>query len=87
MKSFFYAVGGYGNLMGMFHASTMSYRATRRSMELYAREVLPRFREEVYEPWLKEHGLKSTIGVSTDPAQSMDISAEAGFGSRPVGAH
>jgi alkanesulfonate monooxygenase SsuD/methylene tetrahydromethanopterin reductase-like flavin-dependent oxidoreductase (luciferase family) len=87
MRDFFYAVGGYGNLCGMFHASTMSYTTTRRSMELFAREVLPRFREEVYEPWLKEHGLTSTIGTSGDAERSMDISAEAGFVSPPAGVH
>jgi hypothetical protein len=33
----------------------MSYSTTHRSMELFSREVLPRFREEVYEPWKRDH--------------------------------
>jgi alkanesulfonate monooxygenase SsuD/methylene tetrahydromethanopterin reductase-like flavin-dependent oxidoreductase (luciferase family) len=86
MKEFFYAVGGYGNLLGMFQASTMSYSLTRRSMELYAREVLPRFRAEVYDPWLRDHGLKSTVGVTVEPTPAMDMSREAGFVSSPLGA-
>jgi alkanesulfonate monooxygenase SsuD/methylene tetrahydromethanopterin reductase-like flavin-dependent oxidoreductase (luciferase family) len=84
MKEFFYAVGGYGNLLGMFQASTMSYSLTRRSMELYAREVLPRFRAEVYEPWLRDHGLKSMIGVTANAMPALDMSRQAGFVSAPV---
>lgn len=79
MRDFFYAVGGYGNHLAMFHASTMTHRGTRRSMELYSKHVLPRFREEVYEPWIKQHGLKTTIGVSRNGSGDMDLSREAGF--------
>lgn len=80
MKKFFYAVGGLGNYLGMFHGSSMSYGLVRRSMELYSREVLPRFRDEVYEPWLREHGLKRIIGVADDgQSHELDVSREAGF--------
>jgi alkanesulfonate monooxygenase SsuD/methylene tetrahydromethanopterin reductase-like flavin-dependent oxidoreductase (luciferase family) len=83
LRDFFYAVGGFGNLLGMFEASTMTYAATRRSMERFSREVLPRFRQEVYEPWLKDHGFVSSIGVTTDPSSGFDFSAEAGFTATP----
>lgn len=79
LREFFYAVGGFGNLLGMFEASTMTYAATRRSMELYAHEVLPRFRREVYDPWIKDHGMNSTIGISLESEKSLDMSQEAGF--------
>jgi alkanesulfonate monooxygenase SsuD/methylene tetrahydromethanopterin reductase-like flavin-dependent oxidoreductase (luciferase family) len=61
LKAFFYGVGGFGNLLGMFHSSTMSYDLTRRSVQRFAEQVLPRFREEVYEPWLKENGFKRIL--------------------------
>jgi alkanesulfonate monooxygenase SsuD/methylene tetrahydromethanopterin reductase-like flavin-dependent oxidoreductase (luciferase family) len=64
LRDFFYAVGGFANFLGMFQASTMSYASTRRSMELFSLHVLPRFREEVYEPWLREHGWKTVVGVA-----------------------
>jgi hypothetical protein len=41
-------VGGFGNFMMMMQAGTMGYDLVARSMELFAREVLPRFRAEVY---------------------------------------
>lgn len=61
LKAFFYAVGGFGHYMGMFHGSTMSYDLTVKSLRLFAEEVLPRFRAEVYEPWLKEHSMKQLL--------------------------
>jgi alkanesulfonate monooxygenase SsuD/methylene tetrahydromethanopterin reductase-like flavin-dependent oxidoreductase (luciferase family) len=61
LKTFFYAVGGVGNMMGLFHGTTMTYELTAKSMKLFAKEVLPRFRAEVYEPWLMEHGLKRLL--------------------------
>jgi alkanesulfonate monooxygenase SsuD/methylene tetrahydromethanopterin reductase-like flavin-dependent oxidoreductase (luciferase family) len=61
LKAFFYAVGGFGNIMGLFHGSTMTYEITSRSMRLWAEEVLPRFREEVYNPWIKERGLNTLL--------------------------
>jgi hypothetical protein len=70
LKALFYALGGFGHFMGMFQGSTMSYDLTTKSMRLFAEKVLPRFREEVYEPWLKEHGLKrilTTAGASPQP--------------------
>ncbi len=63
LRDFFYAVGGFANFLGMFQAGTMSYSSTRRSMELFSREVLPRFRDEVYEPWRREHGSKAVASV------------------------
>lgn len=42
-------VGGFGNLLMMVQGGTMGYELTERSMELFAREVLPRFRAEVYD--------------------------------------
>lgn len=48
LRNFYIRVGGFGNLLMMAHAGTMSYETTVRSMELFSREVLPRMREEVY---------------------------------------
>jgi alkanesulfonate monooxygenase SsuD/methylene tetrahydromethanopterin reductase-like flavin-dependent oxidoreductase (luciferase family) len=61
LKAIFHTVGGFGHFMGMFQASNMSYALTTKSMRLFAEKVLPRFREEVYEPWLKERGLKQRL--------------------------
>ena len=61
LKAFFYAVGGVGNIMGLFHGTTMTYDLTAKSLRLFAKEVLPRFRSEVYEPWLKERGLSRVL--------------------------
>jgi alkanesulfonate monooxygenase SsuD/methylene tetrahydromethanopterin reductase-like flavin-dependent oxidoreductase (luciferase family) len=75
LKAFFYGVGGFGNFLGMFHSSTMSYDLTTRSLELFSKHVLPRFREEVYEPWLKDHGLKR---VFLPTPAGKDLGASAG---------
>jgi alkanesulfonate monooxygenase SsuD/methylene tetrahydromethanopterin reductase-like flavin-dependent oxidoreductase (luciferase family) len=75
LKAFFYAVGGFGNFMGMFQASTMSYALTVKSLKLFSEEVLPRFRAEVYEPWLKEQGLK----LNLLPQALRDGPADAGI--------
>ncbi len=61
LKAFFYAVRGFGNLLGMFQGSTMGYGLTTQSLRLFAEEVLPRLRAEVYEPWLVERGLKKLL--------------------------
>jgi alkanesulfonate monooxygenase SsuD/methylene tetrahydromethanopterin reductase-like flavin-dependent oxidoreductase (luciferase family) len=53
LRDFFDAVGGLGNLIPMMQYWTMSYELTLKSMERYARDVLPRFIEEVYEPTIK----------------------------------
>jgi alkanesulfonate monooxygenase SsuD/methylene tetrahydromethanopterin reductase-like flavin-dependent oxidoreductase (luciferase family) len=53
MRDLFDAVGGLGNLLPMVQYSTMSYDLTLKSMERLARDVLPRFIEEVYEPTIK----------------------------------
>jgi alkanesulfonate monooxygenase SsuD/methylene tetrahydromethanopterin reductase-like flavin-dependent oxidoreductase (luciferase family) len=48
LERFYERVGGFGNFMMMMQAGTMGYDLVARSMELFAREVLPRFRAEVY---------------------------------------
>jgi len=68
LKTFFYAVGGFGHFMGMFQASSMTYGYTAKSLRLFAEQVLPRFRAEVYEPWLKEHGLHQLMLARDDAA-------------------
>ncbi|MGB8364549.1 MAG: hypothetical protein ACLQUZ_14725 [Rhizomicrobium sp.] len=66
----------------MFQASTMSYALTTKSLRLFAEEVLPRFRSEVYEPWLKEHRMKRLLlptgGKGADRGQDTDVGADAG---------
>lgn len=47
LKRFYERVGGFGNFLMMMQAGTMGYDLVAGSMELFAREVLPRFREEV----------------------------------------
>jgi alkanesulfonate monooxygenase SsuD/methylene tetrahydromethanopterin reductase-like flavin-dependent oxidoreductase (luciferase family) len=69
LKAFFYGVGGFGNFMGLFHGSTMTYEITERSMRLFATEVLPRFRKEVYEPWVRENGFSKLIAPKSAEAQ------------------
>jgi len=81
MKDFFHSVGGFGNLLAMMHSSTMSYALTRKSMELFAKEVLPRFREEVYEPELRALGLDGTLsavgGVPSSPVHRTALHGTA----------
>jgi alkanesulfonate monooxygenase SsuD/methylene tetrahydromethanopterin reductase-like flavin-dependent oxidoreductase (luciferase family) len=48
LRDFYGAVGGFGNFIMMVQAGTMGYEIVERSMRLFAREVLPRFRAEVY---------------------------------------
>ena len=48
MKSFYAQVGGFGNFIMMVQTGTMGFEMVERSMSLFAHEVLPRFREEVY---------------------------------------
>jgi alkanesulfonate monooxygenase SsuD/methylene tetrahydromethanopterin reductase-like flavin-dependent oxidoreductase (luciferase family) len=45
MVRFYDGVGGFGNFLVMTQGGTMGLELTVRSMELYATEVLPRFRE------------------------------------------
>jgi alkanesulfonate monooxygenase SsuD/methylene tetrahydromethanopterin reductase-like flavin-dependent oxidoreductase (luciferase family) len=42
---FYHAVGGFGNMLMMGHAGSMTYAQTSRSLKLYATEVLPRLTE------------------------------------------
>jgi alkanesulfonate monooxygenase SsuD/methylene tetrahydromethanopterin reductase-like flavin-dependent oxidoreductase (luciferase family) len=51
LRDFYERVGGFGNLLMMVQGGTMGYELVARSMELFAREVLPRFRTEVFEGW------------------------------------
>jgi alkanesulfonate monooxygenase SsuD/methylene tetrahydromethanopterin reductase-like flavin-dependent oxidoreductase (luciferase family) len=53
LRDFFDAVGGFGNLLPMVQYWTMSTDLTVKSMERFARDVLPRFLEEVYLPTLR----------------------------------
>jgi alkanesulfonate monooxygenase SsuD/methylene tetrahydromethanopterin reductase-like flavin-dependent oxidoreductase (luciferase family) len=50
LREFYEKVDGFGHLLMMVQGGTMGYELTARSMELFAHEVLPRFREEVYVP-------------------------------------
>jgi alkanesulfonate monooxygenase SsuD/methylene tetrahydromethanopterin reductase-like flavin-dependent oxidoreductase (luciferase family) len=47
LRDFFYAVGGFGHLVMEVQGGTMGYGSVVRSMELFAADVLPRFRAEV----------------------------------------
>jgi alkanesulfonate monooxygenase SsuD/methylene tetrahydromethanopterin reductase-like flavin-dependent oxidoreductase (luciferase family) len=77
LKTFFYAVGGLGNVMGLFHGSTMTYEVTAKSMRLFAEQVLPRFRAEVYDPWIKEHGLERVLTPKSAGAMAQAARAAA----------
>ncbi|WP_433045932.1 LLM class flavin-dependent oxidoreductase [Dactylosporangium sp. CS-033363] len=48
LKRFYGAVGGFGHFIMMVQSGTMGFDLVHRSMELFATEVLPRFRETVY---------------------------------------
>lgn len=50
LSRFYEGVDGFGNLLMMVQGGTMGYDMTARSMELYATEVLPRFRRDVFGP-------------------------------------
>jgi alkanesulfonate monooxygenase SsuD/methylene tetrahydromethanopterin reductase-like flavin-dependent oxidoreductase (luciferase family) len=65
MRDFFDAVGGLGNLLPMVQYSTMSLDLVERSMERLAREVLPRFIAEVYEPTVRgEREIRTPAAVA-----------------------
>jgi alkanesulfonate monooxygenase SsuD/methylene tetrahydromethanopterin reductase-like flavin-dependent oxidoreductase (luciferase family) len=49
LRDFYHSVGGFGHFAMMAHCSSMSYDLTVGSMERFSRDVLPRFREEVYD--------------------------------------
>ncbi|MDT5028087.1 MAG: hypothetical protein QOE61_4513 [Micromonosporaceae bacterium] len=48
LRRFYERVGGFGNFLMMVQGGTMGYDLVTRSMRLFAEEVLPRFRAEVY---------------------------------------
>lgn len=68
LRRFYDRVGGFGNFLMMVHAGTMGYDLVTGSMTRFARDVLPRFREEVYRP--SEAAL---VGVGAD---GDDVSPE-----------
>jgi alkanesulfonate monooxygenase SsuD/methylene tetrahydromethanopterin reductase-like flavin-dependent oxidoreductase (luciferase family) len=49
LTSFYKRVGGFGNFVMMTQSGTMGYDLVEKSMRLFATEVLPRFRAEVYD--------------------------------------
>jgi len=49
LERFYRRVGGFGNFIMMVQSGTMGYELVEHSMSLFAREVLPRFRENVYD--------------------------------------
>jgi alkanesulfonate monooxygenase SsuD/methylene tetrahydromethanopterin reductase-like flavin-dependent oxidoreductase (luciferase family) len=83
LRDFFHAVGGYANILLMMHAGTMANDLTLRSMELYATEVLPRLRAEVYEPFIASGDAEEQYAemlksiedtrASTEPAMSSSV--------------
>lgn len=64
LRDFFHGVGGLANILLMMHAGTMSNETSIRSMELYANEVLPRLRAEVYEPYLRSGEAGQDLAVA-----------------------
>jgi alkanesulfonate monooxygenase SsuD/methylene tetrahydromethanopterin reductase-like flavin-dependent oxidoreductase (luciferase family) len=48
LRRFYERVGGFGHLLMMVQGGSMGYELTTRSAELFAQEVLPRFRSEIY---------------------------------------
>ena len=54
LKRFYERVGGFGNFLMMVQGGTMGYELVTHSMRLFAEEVLPRFRAEVYGCDLRE---------------------------------
>jgi alkanesulfonate monooxygenase SsuD/methylene tetrahydromethanopterin reductase-like flavin-dependent oxidoreductase (luciferase family) len=65
LVEFYRSVGGFGNLLAMVHAGTMSYRTVFESMRLLATEVIPRFRAELLADSLTEQtgGARPLIGL------------------------
>jgi alkanesulfonate monooxygenase SsuD/methylene tetrahydromethanopterin reductase-like flavin-dependent oxidoreductase (luciferase family) len=49
LKRFHHSVGGLGNLLMMVQSGTMGFDLVEKSMRLFAQEVLPRFRAEVFD--------------------------------------
>jgi hypothetical protein len=47
LRDFHERVGGFGHFLMMVQGGTMGYELTAKSMALFAREVLPRFRAEL----------------------------------------
>lgn len=48
LERFYERVGGFGNFLMMIQAGTMGFDLVAKSMTLFAQEVLPRFRAEVF---------------------------------------
>jgi hypothetical protein len=49
MRDFYEGVNGFGNFLMMVQGGMMGYDITARSMGLFATEVLPRVRAEVFD--------------------------------------
>ncbi len=70
LRDFYDAVGGFARFIMAVQSSSMSYQTTVRSMERFSRDVLPRFREEVYVPSLASRdalGRVCSHGRRSDP--------------------
>ena len=50
LRYFYERVGGFGHLLMMVQGGSMGYELATDSAELFAREVLPRFRSQIYPP-------------------------------------
>jgi alkanesulfonate monooxygenase SsuD/methylene tetrahydromethanopterin reductase-like flavin-dependent oxidoreductase (luciferase family) len=61
LRDFYNAVGGFGHFVMHMQCGGMTYDLTHSSMELFSREVLPRFRDEVHNPAV-EASLGAAVG-------------------------
>jgi alkanesulfonate monooxygenase SsuD/methylene tetrahydromethanopterin reductase-like flavin-dependent oxidoreductase (luciferase family) len=76
LKHFYNEVGGFGNLLAMGHAGTMSYETTVGSLERFARDVLPRFRAEVYDTDLEftlDAHLVATVAADQPDTEKLKL--------------
>jgi alkanesulfonate monooxygenase SsuD/methylene tetrahydromethanopterin reductase-like flavin-dependent oxidoreductase (luciferase family) len=53
LRDLFDFVGGFGSLLGMVHYWTMTLDSAVKSMQRFAKDVMPRFIEEVYLPTVR----------------------------------
>lgn len=66
LRDFYLRVGGFGNFLMMVQGGTMGTELTVSSMRLFAEEVLPRFRAEVYDPQLHLSAADQMAGDADD---------------------
>lgn len=70
LERFHDEVGGFGHLLMMMHGGTMGYELTHRSMELFATEVLPRFRRSISDAPARAHSVPGgATADEEDPAR------------------